>query len=88
MLTGLHTRISLKAIEVELTPDEEAFMHEAVATGRYPSVEDAVRDAVGRREEGGRGWSYWPRSTKPRLISKPDATPIMPTQHCPGSPTS
>jgi len=54
MLTGLHTSIKLKAMEVQLTPDQEAFIRKAVASGRYPSVEDAVRDAMARWEEGER----------------------------------
>ena len=54
MLTRVHTRITLKAMEVELTPDQEALIREAVASGRYPSVEDAVRDAMARWEEGER----------------------------------
>jgi putative addiction module CopG family antidote len=41
-------------MEVELTPDEEAFIRKAVASGRNPSVEDAVRDAKARWEEGER----------------------------------
>ena len=54
MLTGLHTSITLKTMEVQLTPDQEAFIRKAVASGRYPSVEDAVRDAMVRWEEGER----------------------------------
>jgi len=54
MLTGLHTSIKLKAMEVQLTPDQEAFIRKAVASGRYPSVEDAVREAMVRWEEGER----------------------------------
>jgi putative addiction module CopG family antidote len=54
MLTGLHTSIKLRAMEVQLTPDQEAFIRKAVASGRYPSVEDAVRDAMVRWEEGER----------------------------------
>ena len=41
-------------MEVQLTPDQEAFIRKAVASGRYPSVEDAVRDAMARWEEGER----------------------------------
>jgi len=54
MLTGLPTSITLKAMEVQLTPDQEALARQAVASGRYPSVEDAVRDAMARWEEGER----------------------------------
>jgi len=41
-------------MEVQLTPDQEAFIRKAVASGRYRSVEDAVRDAMARWEEGER----------------------------------
>jgi antitoxin ParD1/3/4 len=41
-------------MEVQLTPDQEAFIRKVVASGRYPSVEDAVRDAMARWEEGER----------------------------------
>jgi putative addiction module CopG family antidote len=54
MLTGLPTSITLKAMEVQLAPDQEALARQAVASGRYHSVEDAVRDAMARWEEGER----------------------------------
>ncbi len=41
-------------MEVELTPDQEAFIRTAVASGRYASVEAAVQDAMARWEEGER----------------------------------
>jgi Arc/MetJ-type ribon-helix-helix transcriptional regulator len=41
-------------MEVQLTPDQEAFIRQAVAGGPYPSAEATVRDAMARREERGR----------------------------------
>jgi putative addiction module CopG family antidote len=41
-------------MELQLTPDQEAFIRKAIARGRYPSVEDAVRDALARWEESER----------------------------------
>jgi len=41
-------------MEVQLTPDQEAFIRKAVASGRYPNAEEAVRDAMARWEEGER----------------------------------
>jgi len=41
-------------MEVQLTPDQEALVQKAVASGRYPSAADAVRDALARWEEGER----------------------------------
>jgi putative addiction module CopG family antidote len=41
-------------MEVQLTADQEAFIRSAVASGRYLSAEDAVRDAMARWEEGER----------------------------------
>jgi putative addiction module CopG family antidote len=41
-------------MEVQLTPDQEAFVRKAVASGRYPSAEAAVRDAMARWEDGER----------------------------------
>jgi putative addiction module CopG family antidote len=38
-------------MEVQLTQDQEAFIRQAVASGRYPSAEAAVRDAMARWEE-------------------------------------
>ena len=52
-------------MEVQLTPDQEAFIRQAVATGRYPSAEAAVRDAMARWEERER--------TRVELLSTLDA---------------
>lgn len=41
-------------MEVQFTPDQEAFIRQAVASGRYRTAEDAVRDAMTRWEEGER----------------------------------
>lgn len=43
-------------MEVHFTPepDQEAFILKAIASGRYRTAEDAVRDAMGRWEEGER----------------------------------
>ena len=38
-------------MEVQLTPDQEALIRQAVASGRYLSAEAAVRDAMARWEE-------------------------------------
>jgi putative addiction module CopG family antidote len=38
-------------MEVQLTPDQEAFIRKAVASGRYVSAEAAVCDAIARWEE-------------------------------------
>jgi putative addiction module CopG family antidote len=32
-------------------PDQEAFIRQGIANGRYPTAEDAVRDAMSRWEE-------------------------------------
>ncbi|MGD0693838.1 MAG: type II toxin-antitoxin system ParD family antitoxin [Terriglobia bacterium] len=53
-MTELPACITLRAMEVQLTPDHEAFISKAIANGRYPSAEDAVRDALARWEEGER----------------------------------
>jgi putative addiction module CopG family antidote len=41
-------------MEVQLTPEQKAVIRKAVASGRYASAEDAVREAIARREEGER----------------------------------
>jgi len=41
-------------MELQLTPDQQAFVRKAVACGRYASAEDAVRDAMSRWEESER----------------------------------
>ena len=33
-------------MEVQITADQEAFVRQAIATGRYQSSEDATRDAM------------------------------------------
>ena len=38
-------------MEVPFTTDQEAFIQQAIATGRYRTAEDAVRDAMSRWEE-------------------------------------
>ncbi len=38
-------------MEVQLTADQEAFIRQAAASGRYPSPEAAVRDAMAHWEE-------------------------------------
>jgi putative addiction module CopG family antidote len=54
VLTRFPVRGRLKRMEVELTPDQEAFIQKAVASGRYATAEAAVRDAMARWEEGER----------------------------------
>ena len=41
-------------MQIELTPDQEAFVRSASADGRYQTPEDAVRDAMARWEESER----------------------------------
>jgi putative addiction module CopG family antidote len=41
-------------MEIHLSPDQEAFIRQAIASGRYQSVDDAVRDALARWEENER----------------------------------
>ena len=41
-------------MEVHLTPDQEALIRRAIASGRYQTAEDAVQDAMARWEEGER----------------------------------
>jgi putative addiction module CopG family antidote len=38
-------------MEVRLTPEQQAFVQMAVKSGRYPSAEEAIRDAITRWEE-------------------------------------
>ncbi len=38
-------------MEVQITADQEAFIHKAIASGRYQTPEDAVREAMERWEE-------------------------------------
>jgi putative addiction module CopG family antidote len=38
-------------MEVQLTPDQEAFLRQAVASGRYSTTEEAVREAMASWEQ-------------------------------------
>jgi putative addiction module CopG family antidote len=38
-------------MEVRLTPDQEAFVRQAIETGRFQRAEDAVREALSLWEE-------------------------------------
>ena len=38
-------------MEIVLTPDQEAFVRQSIASGRYQTAEDAVREALARWEE-------------------------------------
>lgn len=38
-------------MQFEPTPDQEAFIHRATASGRYRNAEEALRDAMARWEE-------------------------------------
>ncbi len=44
-------RGTLTRMEVKLTPEQEALIQRAVASGRYPTAEAALRDAIARWEE-------------------------------------
>jgi Arc/MetJ-type ribon-helix-helix transcriptional regulator len=44
----------LDAMEVQFTADQEALIREAIASGRYQTAEDAVREAMARWEESER----------------------------------
>jgi len=41
----------MKAMEVQLTPDQEAFVRQAIQSGRLRREEDAVREALALWEE-------------------------------------
>ena len=41
-------------MEVHLTPDQEAFIRQAIADGRYRTAEEAVLEAMARWEENER----------------------------------
>jgi putative addiction module CopG family antidote len=43
--------LTLKAMEVRLTPDQEAFIRRAVEAGRFGRAEDAVEEALSLWEE-------------------------------------
>lgn len=47
---GMLSRI-LKAVDVQLTPDQRAFAQRAIENGRLRSEEDAVREALALWEE-------------------------------------
>lgn len=38
-------------MQFEPTPDQQAFIHRAIASGRYRDAEEALRDAMARWEE-------------------------------------
>lgn len=38
-------------MQFEPTPDQQAFIHRAIASGRYRNAEDALRDAMAQWEE-------------------------------------
>ena len=38
-------------MEVHFTPEQEAFIHQGIASGRYRNAEDALREAMARWEE-------------------------------------
>src|SRR5260370_5056330 len=42
---------NLKAMEVQLTPDQQAFVRQAIQSGRFHREEDAVREALALWEE-------------------------------------
>jgi putative addiction module CopG family antidote len=42
---------TLKAMEVQLTPDQKAFVRQAIQSGRLRREEDAVREALALWEE-------------------------------------
>ncbi len=41
-------------MEVNLTPDQQAFVRQGIASGRYGSAEDAVKEALAAWEEAER----------------------------------
>ena len=42
------------SMNVDLTADQKAFIHEAIESGRFQSAEDAVREVLSLWEEGER----------------------------------
>ena len=53
-------------MEVHLTPDQEAFIRDAIGSGRIEREEDAVREALALWEErSASGPSFWQRSMTP-----------------------
>ena len=53
-LTLIQPALTLKAMKVDFTPDQEALIRQAIASGRYHTAEDAVHDAMARWEESER----------------------------------
>lgn len=45
-LTHAFLILTLKGMEVRLTPDQEAFVRQAIEIGRFNREEDAVREAL------------------------------------------
>lgn len=42
---------TLKAMDIRLTPDQKAFIRQAIGTGRFQREEDAVREALSLWED-------------------------------------
>lgn len=51
LLTPAPAIFTLKAMEVELTPEQQAFIRQAIETGRLHRPEEAVREALSLWEE-------------------------------------
>jgi antitoxin ParD1/3/4 len=51
MLTPSFLTHTLKRMEVRLTPDQEAFVRQAIETGRFHRAEDAVQEALSLWEQ-------------------------------------
>ncbi|MGA3319054.1 MAG: hypothetical protein ABSC64_21770 [Candidatus Korobacteraceae bacterium] len=49
--TDRQRRVILKAMDVHLTPDQKAFAHRAIESGRLRSEQDAVQEALALWEE-------------------------------------
>jgi putative addiction module CopG family antidote len=41
-------------MEIHLSPDQEAFIRQAIASGRYQTADDAIHDALARWERNER----------------------------------
>jgi putative addiction module CopG family antidote len=50
-LTGADTAPSLEFMDVRLSPDQEAFVRQAIEAGRLRNAEEAVREALSLWEE-------------------------------------
>lgn len=50
-LTPRFPPLTLENMEVRLTPDQEAFVRQAIESGRLPRAEDAVEEALSLWEE-------------------------------------